>query len=123
MSNWMKVWLCLLALVVLYYLLPPIAHGETIYAETSANRTTVGTFTVTGTSTPPALLTLSAQQCAGCAYGKNCAISVPAGDGCNTCSQIVWCEDGKWKTHGINSCTLASCNQVFEIENPFKGRK
>jgi len=123
MSNWMKVWLCLLALVILYHLLPPIAHGETAYAEIGVTETTVNGTTFTGTFTVTTPPWVDEWHCKQCLPDKPCGITVPAADGCNTCYKPVWCEDGKWKTYGIQSCTLALCNQVFEIENPFKGRK
>jgi hypothetical protein len=59
-------------------------------------------------------------SCSDCTKDNPCAYFSPAGDGCNTCSSSTWCENEKWFTDGIGSCTLKLCTQKFEIENPFK---
>lgn len=41
--------------------------------------------------------------------GGNCGITVPAGDGCNTCSVEVWCVDGQWYESQGRICTLLGC--------------
>ena len=122
--NWRKVWICLAVLVLLYHLLPPFSHAETLYADTESTKATVDSTPLTGTLTMPSgPLWPDEWQCKQCPADRQCGLTVPSGDGCNTCYKTVWCENGKWKTHGIQSCTLVSCSTVYEIENPFKGGK
>lgn len=63
------------------------------------------------------------RECSDCTFGKPCSISVLAGDGCNSCTEIVWCENDKWFSGGIISCTLLSCPNFIEIPNPFKEKE
>lgn len=65
-------------------------------------------------------ITVCAQDCASCPKEKPCGYTVPAGDGCNTCSGESWCIDGKWYTDGAALCTLKTCIKTSEIENPFE---
>ena len=62
-----------------------------------------------------------AETCEECREG--CLVSVPAGDGCNTCSMGVYCKDDKWFSTGWGSCTLLACINNIEISNPFEDPK
>ena len=60
-----------------------------------------------------------AKECKDCTEGNPCTISLPAGDGCNTCAAEVWCNDETWYVGGVSSCTLLSCPKpIASIKNP-----
>jgi hypothetical protein len=63
----------------------------------------------------------SEKQCSDCPADNPCGYSEY--DGCNTCSGSTWCENDKWYSDGLGSCTAVYCSKQYEIENPFKDEK
>ena len=60
-----------------------------------------------------------AKECEDCTQEKPCLYSFPAGDGCNTCNSTTWCENNKWYTGGVSSCTVMYCGgNHIEIMKP-----
>jgi len=63
---------------------------------------------------------INSRSCADCTRNVPCQIGRPAGDGCNTAYEYVWCEEGQWYTDGITTITLLSCVPLYyKIDNPF----
>jgi len=48
-------------------------------------------------------------QCEDCPKESACMAYEPAGDGCNTASFRVWCENGEWRRGDSFSFTLVYC--------------
>lgn len=63
------------------------------------------------------------KTCKECMVENPCSYSVPAGDGCNTCSGTTYCVDGKWFTAGAFLCTVSACIRLYEIPNPFEEKE
>lgn len=66
-------------------------------------------------------LSYADESCESCT--SPCTIIRPSDDGCNTCSEVVYCKDGQWYSLGISSCTLAHCIKPIMIPNPFEDKK
>jgi len=55
-----------------------------------------------------------AYQCEQCPKESACVAYESAGDGCNTASFRVWCENGEWKRGDSYSLTLVYCRPKGE---------
>ena len=64
-----------------------------------------------------------AKSCEDCPQNKPCGYSVPAGDGCNSCSTTVWCANGQWYQTPFMQCTLVICQRDYKITNPFEKKE
>ena len=64
-----------------------------------------------------------AKSCADCPQGKPCGYSVPAGDGCNSCSAEAYCIGGQWYQTPFGMCTLRACWREYKILNPFETKE